>query len=447
MTLAKDIRDRHYGSTIVHAHGCFDLLHPGHITLLKEAKEAGDILVVSVTDDKHVNKGSNRPLMTLKERMNVLTALRVVDYVIPSYAEDCEAILADLKPDVYVKGDDYDMYSLLPGEQKFMRNGTQFLQVPRTRDSTTGILGRLKSTRTPVVQEWMDAFKKQHSLAEIEDKLSELSETQILVIGEQIKDVYTYVEPLAKSPREYFMSSRAIHTETHQGGAKAVIRHLKPWVSQESMLVTNKIEIMKQRFIHIGSGTKLFGVQALPEQILTDEERVRLISHLDDLATESGCVLAMDYGHGFFDDNMRQALLFSGTFLAVNSQTNSANYGYNLATKWPRADYACLDGPEYTLALANGWKSISVNQLMLTKGAAGCYIGMDIPSFVEDYVDGVGAGDALFAFSAPLLALKAAPEVAGFVGSCAAAIQCNIMGNSKPISPESLWSFIEELMA
>ena len=228
MTLAKDIRERHYGSTIVHAHGCFDLLHPGHITLLKEAKEAGDILVVSVTDDKHVNKGSNRPLMTLKERMNVLTALRVVDYVIPSYAEDCEAILADLKPDVYVKGDDYDMYSLLPGEQKFMRNGTAFLQVPRTRDSTTGILGRLKSTRTPVVQEWMDVFKKQHSLAEIEDKLSELSETQILVIGEQIKDVYTYVEPLAKSPREYFMSSRAIHTEIHLGGAKAVIRHLKP---------------------------------------------------------------------------------------------------------------------------------------------------------------------------------------------------------------------------
>src|SRR5262249_51227663 len=96
------------GQTIIHCHGVFDLLHPGHIRHLAEAKRLGDILVVTVTEDTNVNKGPGRPAFNHSLRADSLAALADVDFVaINKHPTAAEAIRL-LKPHVYVKGQDYE---------------------------------------------------------------------------------------------------------------------------------------------------------------------------------------------------------------------------------------------------------------------------------------------------------------------------------------------------
>ena len=100
------IRDRMRkdGKTIVLCHGVFDLLHYGHIEHLQEAKAQGDVLVVSVTAAKYVNKGPGRPYFNDQQRMAFLASLEFVDYVLLSEAVTVHEIVKYVQPNVYVKG-------------------------------------------------------------------------------------------------------------------------------------------------------------------------------------------------------------------------------------------------------------------------------------------------------------------------------------------------------
>lgn len=88
------------------ANGCFDPFHYGHLLYLQEARKLGDVLVVAVTLDEHINKGPGRPAFPLAERMAILRALAIVDEVIP-VANGAEAVKM-VKPQVYVKGSEYE---------------------------------------------------------------------------------------------------------------------------------------------------------------------------------------------------------------------------------------------------------------------------------------------------------------------------------------------------
>lgn len=92
---------------VVLAHGVFDILHYGHLVYLTEAKKHGNVLVVSVTADEYVNKGPERPVFTLRKRMEMLKALRIVDRVIASHAMTPENVIRQVRPDVYAKGIEY----------------------------------------------------------------------------------------------------------------------------------------------------------------------------------------------------------------------------------------------------------------------------------------------------------------------------------------------------
>src|SRR5271163_1702574 len=95
------------GKKIVQCHGTFDLLHPGHIYHLEEARELGDVLVVTVTAERHVNKGPGRPFFNDQLRAKSLAALTCVDYVVLiPHAAAVEAIDC-VKPDIYCKGTEY----------------------------------------------------------------------------------------------------------------------------------------------------------------------------------------------------------------------------------------------------------------------------------------------------------------------------------------------------
>ena len=98
---------RDAGKKVVLCHGVFDLLHYGHIEHLEEAKKQGDILVVSVTAAKYVNKGPGRPYFDDRQRMFFLSSLEIVNYVLLSEAVTVHEIVSYVQPDIYAKGQEY----------------------------------------------------------------------------------------------------------------------------------------------------------------------------------------------------------------------------------------------------------------------------------------------------------------------------------------------------
>ena len=123
VTVLEDLRAQ--GQRIVMTNGCFDLIHPGHVRFLQQARALGDVLVVAVNDDDSVRrlKGESRPVNTLYDRVAVLAALSAVDYVV-SFSEDTPARLIEaFAPDVLVKGGDYDVEQIAGHESVLARGG------------------------------------------------------------------------------------------------------------------------------------------------------------------------------------------------------------------------------------------------------------------------------------------------------------------------------------
>jgi len=131
------------GRAIVFTNGCFDLLHVGHVALLEAARRHGDFLVVGVNTDFSVRllKGEGRPIVPLRERMEVLAALRSVDCVV-SFAEPTPArLIARLRPDVLVKGSDYRLPEIV-GHDVVLARGGRVVTVPLRRGCSTSDLIR-----------------------------------------------------------------------------------------------------------------------------------------------------------------------------------------------------------------------------------------------------------------------------------------------------------------
>src|SRR3990172_3461694 len=96
------------GKKIVHCHGCFDLMHPGHIKYFQAAKKMGDVLIVTVTPDRYVDKGPDRPVFNQELRAESIAALECVDFVAVNRWPTAEETLRLLRPDYYVKGQEFE---------------------------------------------------------------------------------------------------------------------------------------------------------------------------------------------------------------------------------------------------------------------------------------------------------------------------------------------------
>ncbi len=134
------------GERLVMTNGCFDILHTGHVTYLEEAKARGDRLLVAVNDDASVTrlKGAGRPINTLEDRMAVLAGLASVDWVVP-FSEDTPAdLIAEVLPDVLVKGGDYRPEEIAGGRAVLENGGTVEVLSFREGRSTTGILAAIR---------------------------------------------------------------------------------------------------------------------------------------------------------------------------------------------------------------------------------------------------------------------------------------------------------------
>jgi rfaE bifunctional protein nucleotidyltransferase chain/domain len=107
--LSKKIKSlKSEGKKIVHCHGCFDLMHPGHIKYFQAARKMGDILVVTVTPDIYIDKGHGRPVFNQSLRAESIAALECVDYVAINKWPTAEETLRLLRPHIYVKGQEFE---------------------------------------------------------------------------------------------------------------------------------------------------------------------------------------------------------------------------------------------------------------------------------------------------------------------------------------------------
>lgn len=124
----KKIRDQweKAGKKMVFTNGCFDLIHLGHIRYLKKAKSLGDFLVVGLNSDASVRrlKGKQRPLIPEKERAEILASLWFVDYVILFKEDTPEKLIKELKPDLLVKGADWEKDRIIGADLVLKRGGT-----------------------------------------------------------------------------------------------------------------------------------------------------------------------------------------------------------------------------------------------------------------------------------------------------------------------------------
>jgi rfaE bifunctional protein nucleotidyltransferase chain/domain len=102
------VRHRSEGKTIIHCHGCFDLMHPGHIKYFQAAKTMGDVLVVTISPDRFVDKGPGRPVFDENLRAESIAALECVDYVAINKWPTAEETLRLIRPDIYVKGQEFE---------------------------------------------------------------------------------------------------------------------------------------------------------------------------------------------------------------------------------------------------------------------------------------------------------------------------------------------------
>ena len=126
------------GRRVVFTNGCFDLLHVGHVRYLNAARKKGDLLVVAVNTDDSMRrlKGPNRPLVPQRERAEILGGLAAVDYV-TFFSEDTPAeIIAELKPQVLVKGADYKAQEIV-GRDFMRRTGGKLVRIPLAKNYST----------------------------------------------------------------------------------------------------------------------------------------------------------------------------------------------------------------------------------------------------------------------------------------------------------------------
>jgi bifunctional ADP-heptose synthase (sugar kinase/adenylyltransferase) len=483
---------RRAGKRIVHSHGIWDLIRPGHICHLEEARDLGDVLVVSLTADAFVQKGPGRPCFNQQLRLRSLAALACVDHLLVVEAADAVPAIEAVRPHLYCKGREYedpnyDLTGNLGRERDAVqRSGGQLRFIGSVQYSSTKLLSRFFEHLSGPVREFCGGLASQVTREEFHDAVEGLRKLRVLIVGDTIFDRYSYLRVQGLTSKNRIISGRFLNEETQCGGALAVFRHVKqlvedvrfvsllgtePWVAdllkphlapEADRVVRDPAftTIIKQRFVEpLAEGkelSKLFAVNFLDAQPPSGATLEKLRDRVRAEIRASDVVLLLDFGHGMMQEELRRVVQEESSFLALNCQTNSNNHGFNiLSRQYRRADAFALDEQELLLAagrrqvdfrteLETLRRQLSARFAWLTRGAVqtiGLRDGQDpclCPPLECDVVDTVGAGDAFFSVAA-LAAARGLPiGLATFLGQLAGAQAVRIVGNAKPISRQNL---------
>lgn len=497
--IREKLRDE--GLKVIHCHGAFDLLHPGHIAHLEEAKGLGDVLVVSVTSAPYINKGPGRPYFSDELRMKSLAALSCVDYVLLSEAPTAIEIFDIIQPDLYVKGSEYansenDVTQNIDKEVEKVRSyGGDVHYTNGVVFSSTKLINNNFSVFPPNVTDFAKEFSSKYSFDEIRNIVERMQSAKILVIGDIIIDEYIFCNVQGLMSKDRAFSSRYDREERYLGGALAVARHLSGFsknvtvcgvVGNEPHIHTqilndlsrdmhldlqfdpNFHSITKRRFVSRNGirdeYEKLFSINYLSEDYekgLTDKSE--LYANLSTSISNYDMVVVTDFGHGLIDNTIMNIVQDKAKFLAVNCQTNSSNFGTNLITKYHRADTFTVDERELRLALTSRHESMDTLLIRLmnnfnsnigwvTLGSLGA-MGSDKshkicsnPALTLTVQDTVGAGDAFYSLASLCALLDVPVEIGSLLGNIAGALAANVLGNSKAVSKVDLLKFASALL-
>jgi rfaE bifunctional protein kinase chain/domain/rfaE bifunctional protein nucleotidyltransferase chain/domain len=484
------------GKRIVHSHGVFDLLHLGHIRHFEQAKRLGDVLIVTITADEHVNKGPHRPAFPEAARAEAVAALGAVDYVaVNRWPLSVETILL-LKPDVYVKGSDYqvaanDVTGGIGHETDAVRRvGGEIRFTNDVVYSSSHLLNRHLSMFSPQAASYLDNFRSRYSAEAVREYLESLRGLRVLVVGEAILDEYVYCNALGKSAKEPILAMRYVESDLHAGGALAIANHiadfcdhvdlvtyvgdrntredfirsrLKPAVTPTFITKRDSPTIVKRRYVEKYMVTKLLEIYEVNDEPMEADESRHLCDLLSARLGDYDVAVAADFGHGLLGADAASLLSEESRFLAVNTQINAANIGFHTISKYPRADYVCIHEGELRLdqrsrvgdlrrLVTDLGQRLSCGTIMVTRGTHGTLLYrrddgfFECPSFATKVVDRTGAGDAVLALTSLCAARGLPADVIGFVANMVGAQAVTIVGNATSIERVPLLKSVESVL-
>jgi len=484
------------GKKVVQCHGVFDLLHPGHIYHFKAAKKKGDVLIVTVTPDEYVNKGPGRPIFNHRLRAESIAAIECVDYVaVNKWPTAVEAIKL-LRPDVYAKGRDYlrkeeDITGKIYEEEEAVKSiGGMIHFTDEATFSSSNLINMHFNVFPDETREFLTKFRKKHSAESVIGYFKKLKDMKILVIGDAIIDEYHYCAGMGKSQKNNIIAAKYLYKEAFNGGSLAVASHIANFCDNVELVTvlggSNSYEdfikstinkdiklkvfhrenvptTVKQRFLDPSFLGKMLEICHLDDNMIPQTLEAKIDKYLKEKAASYDLVIVADFGHGLMTEKLIKTVCREAKFLAVNAQTNSANNGFNLVIKYPRADYICIDEPELRLAVHDKYsnledaisrlvKTVDCPNIIITRGHRGS-MGYSkksgftsVPVFSKEIVDTVGAGDAFLSLTAPLLSRGTPFEVVNFVGNAVGALAVLIVGNRSFIEPVPLHKYITTLL-
>jgi len=274
--------------------------------------------------------------------------------------------------------------------------------------------------------------------------LDSVKDYRVLLVGDAIMDEYVYVQTIGKAIKENALSSILHKREQFRGGVWAAAEHVKQFCKHVDVL-TGDTMMWNSRLVDDIYLRKLF---------VTHEVRPNLeVCPQYDIGSYD-LVIVCDFGHGALTKNMIKKLMREARFLAVNTQTNATNYGFNVITKYLRAEYVVLDELEARLATQDRDSSIEdviielgYKRVIVTRGIHGA-VGFDgtmvwQEALTDRVVDTMGAGDAFFAVSAPFALAGASMKDLIEIGNAAGAVKVGIVGHRKSVDMESLRSYLD----
>src|SRR5215475_2533753 len=195
------------GKVVVQAHGAFDLLHLGHVRHLEAARRLGDVLVVTVTADRYVNKGPGRPVFNAEMRAEMLATLEYVDWVAVNDAADAVNTIEKIRPSIYIKGQDYqnpqgDITGKITLERDAVEaHGGRVHFTDEVTYSSTELINRHLNVFEPHIREHLNALRQDGGLNEFLELIDRVRDYRVLVVGDAIIDEYQYVLPMHKTPK------------------------------------------------------------------------------------------------------------------------------------------------------------------------------------------------------------------------------------------------------
>jgi bifunctional ADP-heptose synthase (sugar kinase/adenylyltransferase) len=459
------------------------------------ARKEADVLVVTVTPDRFVNKGPGRPVFTETLRMEAIAALGAVDHVALNQWETAIDTIRLLKPDLYVKGQDYkdrskDVTGMIAREEAAaIEVGGRLHFTEEIQFSSSTLINAHFSPLDDSVQSFLEGSRKRFDADGIIADLEALKKLKVLVIGDTIIDEYHYCRPLGKSSKSPTISSIFLREEAYAGGVLAIANHLEQFAGSVDLvtclgakderraLIEEKLSPgvertffvrsdgptpIKRRYLDHYLSIKLFEVTFMNDEPLSGPVEGEVMAALERKLPACDLVVIADFGHGMLSPAIIDLLQKSGKFLVVNAQTNSNNYGYNYITKYTRADYISIDEAELRLpfgakrepleGLVDRLQAIThADQLQITLGQKGSLYrkGRDqfmTPAFATRIKDSVGAGDAVLSVTALCARAGMDPAVIGLVGNCTGALAVEIIGNEHPVYKKDLLKFVKHLL-